>query len=75
MLAALDTIVSFFKMIIGFVIMVIQNIITFITNIPVYLNFGLQLVNFIPPFIRWFLIVGIMFIVIETIIRKIRGSE
>lgn len=75
MLAALDTIVSFFKTIIGFIVMVIQNIITFITNIPVYLNFALSLVNIIPPFIRWFMIAAVMFIVIDTIIRKVRGNE
>lgn len=75
MIAALDTIVSFFKMIIGFIVMVIQNIITFIANIPVYLNFALQMVNIIPPFIRWFMMAAIMFIVIDTIIRKVRGNE
>lgn len=75
MLKALDTIVSFLKMIVQFVILIIQHIINFITNIPTYLNFGMALINMLPDFVKWFMVAAVIYILIESIVRKIRGSD
>lgn len=75
MLAALDTIVSFFKMIIGFIILIVNHIVQFVLNIPTYITFALSLVNVIPPFLRWFATIVIIYWVIEAIIGRIRGTQ
>lgn len=75
MLSALETIVNFLKSIVYFVKLIIDHIIAFITKLPQYLNFVLGLVNIVPPFLRWFVVVAITFIAIERIIGLIRGSD
>lgn len=75
MLAAWETIVNALTEFVHWVKLILDHIINFITRLPQYLNFVLGLVNIIPPFMRWFFMVAVLYIAIDAIIKLIRGSN
>lgn len=75
MLKFFTTILNFLKAAFGLIFMILNHILQFILYIPEYIGFVLGLFDYLPAFVKPFVIVGALYLVSDLIYKKVRGVQ